>query len=472
MQNSKLIILLKSLKPEEIRWLTKFVHSPFYNSNVYVIALFNILKPTYPDFDTKTINKEKIWQKLFPQKKMESGRLRLIMHNLAGLVEEFMVANRLKKQSSLFRSLLNTELGERDMYDFFEKETFRQLQELEASPYRDNQYFKEKKELLMQWYGHPGTNRQKQTDIIKELSENQKIHHALEELQLIFAHNARAIVSSELAIKKLPKHTISIAETSNNALIKIYVLLANLQQGAENLDKIINIFSTHLATLRREEKRTIIQILINHSARLYNSGKSKTPQKLLNLYKLGLENDCVLVNDEITEATFQNIIVVGALCEDWDWTNKFIKNYQAKLPNLSREAATAMGQGLLHFYKKEYDRSIEILLDCKFSKLQQEIQSKLILIRCYFEKFVIDNSYYELLFFQIKAFEKYIRRKEAIPTQKIEELLNFTKFLKRIIEKRNKLEALSGLQNQIMTAKNVTLKNWLLEKTGAKHTNV
>ena len=464
MQSSKLIILLKSLKAEEIRWLTKFVCSPFYNSNSHVIALFEVLKKHHPDFTSNHLTKEKIWIKLFPNQKMAAGRLRLLMHNLAELIEEFIVANRLKKQTVTYQSLLNQEFGERDLYDFFEKMTFQLLAELDKEPYRDHQYFKQKKELLVQWYGHPGTNRQQQTDIVSLLLEDQKIHNALEELQLIFAHNARTIVSLETQQKMISPTILAIAKTSQNVLLNLYVFLAALQDGVKNLQEIINYFSENLQKIRSKDRRTILQILINHSTRLYNSGKVDKPRKTLDLYKLGLQNDCILVNDEITEATFQNIIVLGSTCKDWDWVEDFINKFQNKLPQTSREEATILGKALFHFYQQNFDAAIDILGEEKFSKSQQAIHARLILIRCYFDKFRIVDSYYDMLFFQIKAFEKYVRRKEVLPVKKLKEVLNFTKYLRKIIETVILKKDFSDLRIQIKATNNVSLKNWLLEK--------
>ncbi len=59
-----------------------------------------------------------------------------------------------------------------------------------------------------------------------------------------------------------------------------------------------------------------------------------------------------------------------------------------------------------------------LLINHPFNKPLQIIKAKSLLIRTYFEQFLQDGSYYELVIAQTYAFEKYIRRSKDISKEK------------------------------------------------------
>ena len=92
MQQSKLFTLLSGLEAAEFRWLHKFLKSPFYNTNEKILNLFLYIKKYYPDLDSPKLAKEITFQYLFPKQQFQAQKMRKLMHELATLVEDFMVA--------------------------------------------------------------------------------------------------------------------------------------------------------------------------------------------------------------------------------------------------------------------------------------------------------------------------------------------------------------------------------------------
>ena len=60
MKNSKLINILKTFSPEEIKLFEKFLASPFHSSGKNCIPLFRSMKKYYPEFDTDKISYENL----------------------------------------------------------------------------------------------------------------------------------------------------------------------------------------------------------------------------------------------------------------------------------------------------------------------------------------------------------------------------------------------------------------------------
>ena len=79
MKESKLIALLQPIQPEELRWLAKWVRSPYYNSNPLVVALFDHLRKYAPAFDSPKLIREDVFKHLFPDAAYDGRRLQLLM---------------------------------------------------------------------------------------------------------------------------------------------------------------------------------------------------------------------------------------------------------------------------------------------------------------------------------------------------------------------------------------------------------
>ena len=109
MHQSRLLTLIGALNKEEIRWLRKFVRSPFYNSNEHIITLFEYIRKYYPNLEHTKLSKEIVYRHLFPRTALDLTRLRLLMHRLAVLTEDFMIAMRIRKDTWTRKELLLSE---------------------------------------------------------------------------------------------------------------------------------------------------------------------------------------------------------------------------------------------------------------------------------------------------------------------------------------------------------------------------
>ena len=159
MQTSKLLQLVKILDVEEMRWLAKFVRSPFYNSNKEVIALFDYIRKYHPECDSSKLAKEVVFKKIWPKEAFNDRRIRVLMFRLSDLVEAFLVAQKLKKDKIQHEKLLIQAVGERDLYEVFVKKTEVLLGQLENDPLRDESYFEHQWELRKNVLDHIKTNR-------------------------------------------------------------------------------------------------------------------------------------------------------------------------------------------------------------------------------------------------------------------------------------------------------------------------
>ena len=92
------------------------------------------------------------------------------------------------------------------------------------------------------------------------------------------------------------------------------------------------------------------------------------------------------------------------------------------------------------------------------------LHAKSILLRAYFELFLFDNSYFDLLSAQTIAFEKFVRRNAHISEPTKEVYLNFILFSRKIANAIFENSSNPNLYQTINNTKSLALKSWLLEK--------
>ncbi|MFK7772987.1 MAG: hypothetical protein AB8F94_12650 [Saprospiraceae bacterium] len=465
MHASKLLTLLRGLQPEEIHWFQKFLKSPFYNSNVLTFRLFEYIKKYYPELDSPKLTKEKAFQRLFPNEKFKAQKLRKVMFELAVLTEEFFITMHLRKKEFQKKKILVEELGERNLYAQFKKGTKQLMKELESLPCRDTFFYKDIYELNYNYSNHQETNRQKLNgQLLKNATEHLDYFYLLQKQQLKLG-----IKSHEKLFKeKVKLSTLKQAEIvlQSEPVFKIYELINKAISKSDNDENYFNIeslFKNEIEKLGRNDTIVILKILFNYSISQVNKGRKEYFNRLFLLYKFGLEQGLLIEKKQIAGSIFTNIITTGVNLKEFDWVESFIQEYKKFLPDSVREDASCFGLGLLFFHKKEFSKTIDLILNHTFSKPLLTLQSKTILLRAYFEQYLIDNSYYDLLIAQTQAFEKFIRRNELISEIKKDRYLNFALFTRKIVSAhwQNKLDQ-SVLEK--LNSNEVLLKFWLIEK--------
>ena len=142
MNKSSLIEAIKTFSPKEMKEFAEFVNSPFFNKNVNVVNLFEIIRKNYPEFESSKIEKEKVFTKLFPGKPFKDSTLRLLMYYLYELVEKFLSYNRFNNDMLRQKDNLLDELFDRKLFKDFEKTIEEANKEMESFNVRDTNYFR------------------------------------------------------------------------------------------------------------------------------------------------------------------------------------------------------------------------------------------------------------------------------------------------------------------------------------------
>ncbi|MFK8010384.1 MAG: hypothetical protein AB8H03_28780 [Saprospiraceae bacterium] len=388
-----------------------------------------------------------------------------MMYELAVLTEEFFVTMHLRKKEFQRKKILVEELGERNLYAQFEKGTKQLMKELKNLPYRDTFFYKDIYELNYNYSNHQETNRQKLNgQILKIATEHLDYFYLLQKQQFEFAIKSHEkLFKEKIEISTIRKTKVDLQKEPIFNLYQIIIKGLSVNNNEVYL-KLESLFKEKIYELGRNDKVIILKVLLNYSSRKINEGREKYYAKMLSLYKFGLKHNLLIENGLISETTFTNIITIGSYEKEFKWVEQFIEKTQKYLPLSVQKDATCSGLSLMFFYKKEQTKTIDLILNHTFSKPLYILKSKSTLLRAFFELFLNDESYYELITAQIKAFEKFIRRNNLISIHRKESYLNFILFIQRITEAHWKNSLDQKIYDKLKNTNPVLLKSWLLEK--------
>ena len=471
MQSSKLLTLISGLDASEFRWLHKFLKSPFYNTNEKVLRLFEYIKKYYPDLASPKLAKETTFQYLFPKDKFSPQKMRKLMHELATLVEDFMVAQHFQKNQFARKKILTKELGQRNLYGLFEKVTTEIATDLEQLPYRDKDYFLEQYQNDYQLFAHPSTNPQQ--DFIPKLfdmSDRLDQFYFLQKLQLnSVLESAKHIyqVKEALSFYESIAQEIKDRGLEQIPVFHLYSLVTQLFQAEDTegvFNKLYNAFFDKKEELGEADKTFILKYLINFVVGKTNEGNEEYVKKGLALYKFGLANNLLITRDRITEMTFVNIAWYSSFLKDFEFASNFIENYQQFIDIEKREEIVLLTKAHLFFNSKEYTQVIELLSTKSFSNIINKLRARALILKSYFEIYLEDESYYSFVLTQIENFERNLRREENISKIKKLSYLNFLKFFKKLIEIKIQKLNLNKFKKNLLETENIANRTWLNNK--------
>lgn len=88
MNNTQFIKILRTFTPDEIKKFRRFLLSPYFNTNVTLVKLFDHLTKKYRDYSG--INNNKVFRSLYPGKPVNKKRIRDLSSEMLRLCERFL----------------------------------------------------------------------------------------------------------------------------------------------------------------------------------------------------------------------------------------------------------------------------------------------------------------------------------------------------------------------------------------------
>ena len=193
-------------------------------------------------------------------------------------------------------------------------------------------------------------------------------------------------------------------------------------------------------------------------------------QALLALYKVGLENDTLFYEKQITSTTFANIVTIANLTGEFTFTKKFIVEQQARLPKVIKEDAVAWANAHLAFNSKDASlwEKVKRIQHIGSIKNTFMVRTRVLFMQIWFEDYLNDQeSDVNFMLYFCEAFSKQLRRSKLYNKEKLDARRNFIKHIRHLIrlKDRHQLHGKKLLEkrDEVRSDAIIHAKKWLLD---------
>jgi len=472
MNKSKLLDLLKTLSEEERSLLAPYLEhqSALGQVSEGAILLYDYVQQYLTD--ENALRKEKVWQALFGEKPFRDAQLRKVMHELNQASLDFLIREHVTRKEQLQRQagleLLWTKglhkhyrTLERQTQGYFDKEALRDEQyHLQQAQYFDLAYRR----------AESGTKRAQLAHLLRQKDYHLDAYYYIEKLRnYCNSISNRVFFSLEGEELSLPKGFLDQVAASPQAKevgVFMYLSVSRMLENPgeahwfQQLKQLLKESSHHFSL---DEQDNLYIFLKNYCIGYQiNQGNSQYFHELFELSRTLLDKGVTQRNGVITPQAYKNIITVGLHVQAFDWTEQFIRDFTALLPEEERHNALNYNLAKVFFTQSDYPRVIEQLREVAYANHTYALGSKLMLLKTYYE--LGEDRALDSL---IDSFRIYLRRNQAISREVRQQYRNVLRFVRKLLYlPPESTEARAKLRKEVEACEPLADKVWILSKVG------
>lgn len=474
MKNSNFIKLLKTLSPSELRQFKDYFHSPFFNKNKKVIKLGDYIFQHAPDFESEGLQKIAAFEWIYGNEKYDRFKLNNLLSYLLQLLFDFIAFEEYNQRPQQKVAYQLKALLRREMTSVAEQRVhrFRQLQN--QMSFRDFEYYHLEYQLFENLDDLFLTKQRRGYDENLQLkNDHLDVYYVANKFRIALdMANRKGVVDAgyecHFLESLLKYYQQNFNDFQNIPTLKIYYSTLQMienQAEEQHYFDLKALLERHADIFPIRELTSIYNYALNYCIKKINFGKGLFYKEILDLYKALLKRKALFRNGYLTQWTFRNIVTAGIRSKEFDWTEKFISNYQNRLLPEEQKNAVSFNLANLFFEKNDFAAALQQLQNVAFSDNFYQISAKTIQLKSYFE-LEETEAFYSL----VTAFLKYLRRHRQLSDYHKELNMNFVKLAKKLFKLKQSTGILGNttfekkrkaFEEELEQAEKVVSKDWL-----------
>lgn len=468
MENSKLLELLSRFSAGELRAFKDYVASPFFNKNEELRRFYLYLKRLAPAFPPKKIQRRKVYSKLFPGREYDDQHLNYLMSFLLKLAEQFIGYQEYVKRPIVTEYHVLTGCIDRGLDKHFKHIYQKSLKQLDRLPLRNPDFYFQKYLLADIADKHFQKKNIRKFDVkLQQTSDYLDIYYLCNKLKYtVEMLDHQKVVSADYRVTLMDELEPYLAKHPHDDIppIAIYYqlyLTLTKPEADEHFIKLKELINRHFSKFPTQEMKKIYLATLNFCIRKIRKGQRHYAEEALQLYLQGINNKCLYDNEYLSPWTYKNVVSLGAGLHKYDWTEKFINDYNFRLSPKHRADALHYNLADLYYRKKDFKKALHHLNRVSFSDIFYNLDSKLMLLKIFYE-----SNEEEALLSLIASFGIFLKRNKLISDDVREAYQNFVTLLSRLTKSTG--SDLNDLQTRITDTSFLVDKKWLQEQLAAK----
>jgi len=468
MENSQLINILKSLNKKELREFRKFVRSPYFNNRSEVVRFYDAIKIFYPLFNSKNMNEEIIFSKVYPGKKYSNLLMRKLVSLMIKLLMDFYAISSFKDNAPEYNVKMLYKLHEKKLPVMFEKKAAATAALLQNAKHTFS-YYESKFNYTSILNGYLVHKNEKAA--VKKLQGelDDFIEYFVSVLLLLYIRfsNWSYIYNIKYDLKFYDEtmKLISKYRYGNVTLVSINynMLMLSTTQDEKyfyELTKCRNKFETKLSDM---DDFNIYIVLSQFCLKKIHAGKIKFRKDHFELTKSLLKRNFFPRQYGYMEPYFFTSIVFNASrLKEFAWTEDFIESHKNNLDPALEDEIVNYSYSTVEFDKGNFEKALRYLSTVNPQSLYMKLTVKNLLVMVYYELNFTDE-----LISLIDSFRHFLHRDKDTGESLKKRDTVFIKFVSELVRIRLSEEkgAALELKKKIEKSPYFSIKEWLLQKT-------
>ncbi|CAA6829612.1 MAG: Unknown protein [uncultured Aureispira sp.] len=462
MNESKLIVVFRTIEKKELRDLKKWVQSPMHNEHKDVTKLFEFLFTRY-NLNATTLKKERVWKYLYGHKKYDALRLRHVLSFSLNVLENFVSYKALKRSSFEHEKRLVKAYRDKKILKPATQSLQKAAKHLGKESHKDEQYHYNQYELEVLKFDLEGTQDRTRATNITEITKHASLFFMITTLR--HAYTARSHQSLKKAAYRVPLLESVLTEVEENDYA-LYPILMIYYHGYQTLNrpeeeshfKELNYYlEQQQPVLGAKEQREILLMALNYAIKKINTGSQFYMQEAFRLYKKGLEENLLIEQDEMSHFAYKNIVSLGIILKEYTWLDVFIPTYALKLKGDSKNNYRDYSLARLTFARGDFDQTMQLLIQADYDDILLNIGAKVLLLKLYYQQ-----AYWDALEALLESFRIFLNRKKELSYHK-EHYTNLILLVRKILSTPilNQLVR-EKIKEQIESTHPLAEREWLL----------
>jgi hypothetical protein len=466
MYESKAIQFFLTFTAEERRLLKKFVHSHLHNTNDTLSVFYDFIDAK-KSLNERVLLKEKVFKAVYPNQDYEDIKIRRLLSDFFGILEDFTLWFRLQKEGGRRQLTLAKHCRERNLPDL--AKSYLNSADFETSQNTtQNAWFH-----LEKYAAHEERFRQNgaRTKLlnIQEMSDELSVFFSAEMLRVACAaasHQAVYKTTYSLPFLAAILDNFDQSPIPSHPLVRLYYTSYWCLTDASRTDKYVELKQLLTAAadwLDTQELGEVFIYAINFCIRRLNMGDAAFYQEVFDLYKIGLEREIFLENGQMSRFTFKNIVSAALKLKERDWVRDFIEQYAPILDMAFQESYRNFCLARYFYDCQDFEKAQDLLQNLQTDDVFLALDGRVLLMKIWF-----DEGEFRLLFAFFKTFGQYISRKKMLAYHS-DNYKNILYFMQKLAILKSSQKHETEEENRILileieNTKPLTERDWLLGK--------
>lgn len=466
MKNTQLKTILGSLDKIELREFEKFVLSPYFNNRSEVTRFFNEIKKYHPDFDSKNLAEENIFNNVYPGKKYNAVMLRKLYSLTINLLLDFIAVKGFRESELEFNTKLAYLLRERKLPAAFEKRT-KFLDNLLEKSKRDISYYEYKLKYTSVLNGHFLNTNEKSmiARLQNELDDLVEFFLVFAVVQYIRLGEWSHALNMNFDLKFYDEivNYFSSHEQTEVTLADLYYNMMMLLKTEEEkyYTDLIKGRKKFEARLSKIDEYNIAIVLMQYCHKRASKGNTKYKRHQFEITKNIIDKNLIPAG-YIEPYFFTNIIRNSSGINEFKWSEDFIEKYRSRLNPDHAEEITNYSRAMLDFSRENFELSLMHLSKINIERSNMKVEIKNLIVMIYYEL-----NYNEELISFIDTYKHFLQRDKLLTDHSKKLYSLFLKFVSDMIKIKfsGNNDSAFLLKKEIENTEYFILKDWLLKKT-------